>query len=423
MRSAAEAVVRSVATARRVALCDAKRWIEFISHLLQRGGSRDPPPKSRVLLPLSGSPSGGPLAPKLGHGHWSGRAGCASFGGCCDGDGDHGRPLAPRVRPAGSSGGTPAVSFVRLAAAAACASPSSAALAAFLCLNVVLMAAEATVGVLARSLTLTTDAAHMLLDCAALAVGLCGEASARAPPSARHPFGLSRVDPLCALVNGLLLLLVALSVACEALARLAHPRPLVDDSRLLPVAAAGLGINLIGLVFLPHHHLHAHGADGCGDGACAAQAAGGANMRAVVLHVAADTLGSLATIVSSLLARHLGWTLADPCCSLLVAACILAAALPLLRDASLLLLLPTPASLRGGGTRACVEAMCALPHVRDVRRARFWSHTAGRALGAVTVVVAPAANERLVALDVQRVARTYDVHAVAVECVHDEPTP
>ena len=187
------------------------------------------------------------------------------------------------------------------------------------------------VGVLSGSLTLTADAMHMLLDCAALTVGLVGEASAHWPPSKAHPYGYARYGTVCALVNALLLLLVGLSVGLEALRRLPRRSAFLvhDDPRLLPVALAGLGLNIIGLV---HFHHHA-GSGGCADAGCAspgigggggggggyAPAAhggvgdgGGANMRGVFLHVLADTLGSVATIASTLLARHLNWQWADP---------------------------------------------------------------------------------------------------------------
>ena len=114
------------------------------------------------------------------------------------------------------------------------------------------------------------------------------------------------------------------------------PHSLVDDERLLPVAAIGLVLNLIGLKwFHGHMHVHADG-DPCGGASCAQ--APNNNMRGVWLHVLADTMGSIATITSSLLERHFRWSWADPVCSLLVAACIFAAALPLLRDSSRLLL-------------------------------------------------------------------------------------
>ena len=217
---------------------------------------------------------------------------------------------------------------------------SSPALAAFLGLNLLFMAIEAAVGVLTHSLTLTTDAAHMLIDCAALGVGLIGEVSAKWPASAQHPFGYGRFDQLCALVNALLLLLVALSVVGEALHRMAHAKHYFehDDARLLPVAVAGLVVNLIGLAYF-HNFRHGHGggengSDDCANGQCGhlhpfdvfngkgkgktgkngtpkngklngaslnGHSNGGGdniNMRGVFLPVLADTMGSLATIAS-----------------------------------------------------------------------------------------------------------------------------
>jgi len=42
----------------------------------------------------------------------------------------------------------------------------------------------------------------------------------------------------------------------------------------------------------------------------------------VFLHILADTLGSIGVIISSLLIRYLGWMVADPICSMLIAGLI-----------------------------------------------------------------------------------------------------
>jgi zinc transporter 5/7 len=295
------------------------------------------------------------------------------------------------------------------------ASRTSRRLALFLGINLMFMVVEALVGVLSHSLTLATDAAHMLLDCAALAVGLFGETAARWPPSAHFPFGFGRYEPLCGLINALLLLLVAISVISEAVCRLIQP-PLVDDTRLMPVAIGGLLVNLVGMLFFADVHQHAGGSCTDGGGCGAARGGGsGENMRGVFLHVLADTMGSVATIVSSLLATHMGWHRADPVCSLLVAACIVVAALPLLRSSAALLLLRTPDTLRGGGVHACLAAVRALPHVRGVSGCRFWSHTGAGAVGLIQVLAAPEASERFVASNVERVVRGFSVGAVLVE--------
>ena len=347
-----------------------------------------------------------------------------------------------------------------------CGTSSTARLTGFIALNLTFMCVEAAVGLASGSLTLTTDAAHMLLDCAALAVGLAGETIASWPADERHPFGYARFDTLCALINGLLLLLVALSVSCEAFCRLLEP-PTVDDGRLMPVAIGGLAINVFGLVYfhgVVHHTSSSPGgspggcvAAGCqvggkawgerngrqtggGNGggsgtskpawtqagyesACdhsrAGQKGGSANMRGVVLHVLADTMGSIATITSSLLATHLGWKRADPLCSLLVACLIVGTALPLVKDAVSLLLLRTPEALRGDGLRACMAAIHAVPHVREITAHRLWEHTPGLSMGTLTVVADAETPVRQVAKSVERVLRTFGIDDAVVQVVHD----
>ena len=140
-------------------------------------------------------------------------------------------------------------------------------------------------------------------------------------------------------------------------------------------------------------------------------------MRGVFLHVLADTMGSVATIASSLLARHLGWRRADPICSLLVACLIFTSALPLLADAAGVLLLRTPEALRGSGRRACLAAIGAVPQVRQVAAHRFWSHTSTLTMGTVTVVADPAARESRVASHVERVLRSHGIDDAVVEVI------
>jgi zinc transporter 5/7 len=51
-------------------------------------------------------------------------------------------------------------------------------------------------------------------------------------------------------------------------------------------------------------------------------------MYGVFLHILADTLGSVAVIISSLCIKYFDFPLADPICSFLISALILAAAIP-----------------------------------------------------------------------------------------------
>src|SRR5437764_12889411 len=85
------------------------------------------------------------------------------------------------------------------------------------------MAAEVAVGIVASSLALLSDAAHMLTDAVALALALVAARLAARPAGGAMTFGLGRAEILSAQVNGALLLALALLILVEAIRRLVHP--------------------------------------------------------------------------------------------------------------------------------------------------------------------------------------------------------
>lgn len=66
------------------------------------------------------------------------------------------------------------------------------------------------------------------------------------------------------------------------------------------------------------------------------------SVSGVFLHVLADTMGSVGVIVSSILIENFGWNIADPICSIFIAALILLSVLPLLKETSCILLQRSP---------------------------------------------------------------------------------
>src|SRR5215210_3229764 len=96
-------------------------------------------------------------------------------------------------------------------------------LAAALALILAFMVAEIVAGLLAGSLALLSDAAHMLTDAASLTLALVAARLAARPPSGRFTFGLGRAEVLSAQVNGAALLLLAGVIAIEAVRRFGSP--------------------------------------------------------------------------------------------------------------------------------------------------------------------------------------------------------
>lgn len=76
-------------------------------------------------------------------------------------------------------------------------------LSAALVLLLVFMAAEVIVGIVASSLALITDAAHMLTDAGAIALALVAARLAARPPRGNLTYGLKRLEILSAQANGI----------------------------------------------------------------------------------------------------------------------------------------------------------------------------------------------------------------------------
>src|SRR5438093_7541535 len=85
------------------------------------------------------------------------------------------------------------------------------------------MAFEIVVGILAHSLALLSDAAHMLTDAGALALSLLALRLAARPAFGNLTFGLRRAEILSAQVNGATLLVLAGLIVYEAIHRLIEP--------------------------------------------------------------------------------------------------------------------------------------------------------------------------------------------------------
>ena len=117
-------------------------------------------------------------------------------------------------------------------------------LAVALALIAAFMAAEVTVGLVARSLALVADAGHMLTDAAAIALALVAMRLAARPARGSYTYGLKRVEILSAQANGVTLLLLAVFFTVEGVRRLVDP-PQVRGGLVLVVALAGIVVNLL----------------------------------------------------------------------------------------------------------------------------------------------------------------------------------
>src|SRR5690606_2082960 len=149
-----------------------------------------------------------------------------------------------------------------------------------LAITAAFMVVELIGGILANSLALIADAAHMLSDVASLALAIFALWFSRRPATPRKSFGYLRIDIPAALHNGATLIALSLLIYWQAWTRLRAPQE-VEGGLMLAVAAGGLIVNIIGALLL-------HGASGHS-----------LNVRGAYLHVLGDLLGSVGAIAAA----------------------------------------------------------------------------------------------------------------------------
>lgn len=232
-------------------------------------------------------------------------------------------------------------------------------------ITLTVMVVEIVGGVLADSLALIADAAHMATDALGLGMALLAIHFANLPASANRTFGFARAEILAALANCLLLLGVGGYVLYEAIQRFITPAA-TEGGLTVVFGAIGLVANMISLTLLMRgqkESLNVHGA---------------------FLEVAADALGSVAVLISAAVVLTTGWQAADPIASLVIGLMIVPRTLKLLRETLDVLLESAPKGVDMDEVRTHILE---LDGVEDVHDLHAWTITSGMPVLSAHVVV------------------------------------
>jgi cobalt-zinc-cadmium efflux system protein len=230
-----------------------------------------------------------------------------------------------------------------------------------------LMAGEVVAGVLAGSLALLSDAAHMLTDAGALALALLAARLAARPARGGFTFGMRRAEILSAQVNGATLVALGALIVYEGIRRLVSP-PDVDGATVLVVALAGVAVNLAATQVLA-------GAD-----------RRSLNVEGAFQHILTDLFAFIGTAVAGAVVLVTGFDRADGIAALAVAALMLRAGYGLLRDSSRVLLEAAPREL---DPEKIGRALASQPHVVEVHDLHVWEVTSGFPALSAHVLVGP----------------------------------
>jgi cobalt-zinc-cadmium efflux system protein len=226
-----------------------------------------------------------------------------------------------------------------------------------LALIVAFMAAEVAAAVIASSLALLSDAAHMLTDAAALAVAVVASRLASRPAAGAMTYGLGRAEILSAQANGVTLLVLALLIVYESIRRLVSP-PAVEGSVVLAVALVGVVVNLVAARILAADHDEPRSL----------------NVEGSYRHILTDLFGFIATAIAAVVILTTGFRRADAIASLMVAALMLHAAYGLIMASARVFMEAAPHDL---DPQAIGRHLAAQPGVVQVHDLHVWEVTSG----------------------------------------------
>jgi cobalt-zinc-cadmium efflux system protein len=229
------------------------------------------------------------------------------------------------------------------------------------------MGVEVVAGLLAGSLALLSDAAHMLTDAASIGLALVAARFAARPAAGAFTFGFGRAEILSAQVNGAALFLLAGVIAVEGVRRLGSP-PDVEGTIVVGVGIAGALVNVAAFWALSRSERQS------------------LNVAGARAHVLADLYGSGAAIVAGAVISAGGPAQVDAIAALAVAALMLRSGWSLMRASARVLLEAAPPGIDPDEVGMALARHKGVVEVHDLH---VWEVTSGFPALAAHVVVAP----------------------------------
>jgi cobalt-zinc-cadmium efflux system protein len=260
------------------------------------------------------------------------------------------------------------------------------------------MAFEVAAGLLAHSLALLSDAAHMLTDAAAIGLSLVAIRLAARPAGGQMTFGLKRAEILSAQANGVTLLVLGLLIVAEGIRRVVTA-PAVHGGAVLVVALVGIVVNLAATWTLSRANRRSMNVDGA------------------FRHIVTDLAAFLFTAVAGAVILVTGFTRADGVASLIVAAIMLRAAYGLLKASGRVFLEAAPEDL---DVDALGRDLAEQPGVVEVHDLHVWEVTSGFPSLSAHVVVGEADDCHATRRQLERLLfERFDIEHTTLQVDHE----
>ena len=266
---------------------------------------------------------------------------------------------------------------------------------------------QVTGGILAGSIAIMTDSAHLTSDILGFAISILSLKCAAKPANKELSYGWHRSEIVGTIVSIIFIWGLTVWLVYEATLRIITPQPVIGGIMLI-VAVLGLMFNIIQMKILDveghhggsshhstpkvshhhdHHHDHHHG-----DQEHAHELAEpllpkekklvspGAhhniNVTSAYLHVLGDLLMSIGVIIAAVVIYFRpAWTLADPICTYLFSVIICCTSIPVFKDCIIVLMEGTPADI---DIEKLENDIIDMNDVEELHDLHLWSISSGK---------------------------------------------
>ncbi len=205
---------------------------------------------------------------------------------------------------------------------------------------------EFLMGYFSGSLSLISDASHNLADVLSLCITLFAYKVAQRKPSAYKTYGYGKITIFSALLNGLILIVLAGSLFYEAYERFWQPHT-IEGNLVVVVGLLGILVNgSIALLFLNERHDLA--------------------IQSAFLNMLFDTLASAGAVCAGLIIALTGYMAIDTLMSGLIGTLLIISSYGLLKEAFHLLLGGTPRHINTQKITSLIKETTAVVAVNDL---------------------------------------------------------
>ncbi|HHW37013.1 MAG TPA: cation transporter [Bacillales bacterium] len=210
-------------------------------------------------------------------------------------------------------------------------------------------------GILAHSLALLSDSAHMLSDVLALGLSITAIYLSTHESNNKYTFGFLRFEILASFLNGLALIVIAIGIFIEGIKRIINPQE-INFGLMLGVAIIGLIVNIVLTIVLMR----------------STKKENNLNIKSALWHFIGDLLNSVGVIISATLIYFTNLNIFDPIISIVIGAVVFVGGAKIIRASYLILMETVPEEFDLDQIRADIGAIMG---IKDIHELHLWTIT------------------------------------------------